>query len=203
MVPGGAGGRYTQADPRDAKGLENPYGYAFESPIVSSDPYGLSPGVSGDRVRMCCKRLLLPDLVGEYEHCYFQMETFGRRRTLGLHGTQTIRGYWDAVTGRDVAFVNWDNSFDTNDIDYPPVCGPWKPCSSCVARTGSNYPNPSWYAASGPNSNTFASFVGGQCGITPPPLSTADRPGWGMQPAAPALPPPPRPLFRYLSGGRY
>ena len=171
----GAWGRYTQPDPIGVhSGDLNLYRYSLANPLRFADPLGLD-------VRLCC-RPVNSRLLQQWDHCYVESNTNGRRETWGLY----------ARNGMGEPRKN-----DPADR-VPSRCSRWytETCAgaNCWTRSANNYPyeeysefssNRSYFglgSGNGRNSNTFAKCLWQKCGPRSNPLDintvTLLAPGW-------------------------
>jgi len=143
--------RYTQADPKGIEPDVNVYRYAYDSPLMLSDPLGLD-------VRLCCRAVEKLEFTG-LRHCYVESNTNGRRETWGL---QNIGG--------------WSESRKNYPKDKGGECTAWLPSSSCddgkcFTQYSNSYPRERYssvmanlqFGIGGGNSNTFARCAWQKC----------------------------------------
>ncbi|HET9225459.1 MAG TPA: RHS repeat-associated core domain-containing protein, partial [Thermoanaerobaculia bacterium] len=170
-------GRYLSPDPRGAQGDTHPYLYAVANPPLFLDP-------SGEKSRACCTAIPALRIA---KHCFIEVvdDQTSKSTTYSLHGMGGPRRYFGGPVG--CRFT--DDGFDVSRIgDRRTECGSWNDnCEAdrCVEEQHQAYPSPSFYALTGPNSNTYAGHVATTCKLDPPKNVGLRTPGWGDP-----LPPP-------------
>jgi RHS repeat-associated protein len=161
-------GRYTQADPLGVEEDRNLFRYARNNPLILTDPLGLKAAV-------CC-RLILSFVVGtvaKQRHCYISVDgvRFGLNRINDL-GKKTIN------FGDDIGGIC---------KGCEPKCGVDQ--MECFTKFHNAYPDnvpyPLLFAATGPNSNTYAANAAKTCCANGFPSGLGSTPGSDLPPAIP------------------
>jgi RHS repeat-associated protein len=172
-----ATGRYSQADPIGLRGGPNLYQYALGRPTVLADRLGL-------RVQVCCRPT---QIIESRRHCFIRLQDdqTGDLRTRGLEIEDSFMNRARAVMpSGTIGRVPDDRNADNPEYEKDDDCGAWvkDDCGmvdACALRTTSLYPRESYYYATGPNSNSFASYVATQCNLAIPESANGwDSPGW-------------------------
>ena len=181
-------GRYSQPDPLGLRGDVNLFAYARSNPEKYFDSLGLA-------VQVCCKNI--PGTASRV-HCYIKIIKGAGKQpsvwTWGLHPPdrdRTLSGGLRSLPcsrSRVTGYVESNDWFDLASYYGDAECGPVDddPClekERCVDREALAYPQASTYCVFGPNSNTFASTITRNCGLTPPSIAKPWKaPGWGDAP---------------------
>jgi RHS repeat-associated protein len=170
-------GRYREVDSVKSTESLNNYGYADNNPTVKVDFYGLqgSIGMAGKgEIKVCC-RLLRPlgPSTGPFRHCYISADG----ETWGLYPQDGPNGKIGVVV-------------PNAEKDKGGICKTTPDCEgkkACIETAAKSYPKNGAYSYTGPNSNTFASYVAKKCKLkTPLVANCVDSPGWGGTPPAAA-----------------